>query len=108
LFSTELRLWLEIYNSLHSNSNFDILIQENQAVSIAFFIELIQKFIEGNQQLFSNFRSTLVQFLLMPPQWLYNLRDYSMPILRGEACLALYNLFNAFKDENEGFKTLQQ
>ncbi len=89
----ELNNWIEIFNAMTNYNSSEVLVQKKQTVNISEFWEHIQRLIKDTNVLFSNHNSALVQFNLMPAKWLYNSREFSLPLLRGEACLALYKLF---------------
>ncbi|MFW5781444.1 MAG: FAD-dependent oxidoreductase [Bacteroidota bacterium] len=93
LFSDELIHWLKEFKTLINNGRFEAWTQKNQVVSITFFWEQIQKLIQYSHLSLSGQKDSFIPFDRMPVDWLYHSRDISLPVMRGEACLALYKLF---------------
>ena len=97
LNTEDLTLWIKKFNELFNVHKNEGLKEEKETVSISTFSNLIHQ-LGTDYDLWNSgdsYESSLNQFELGPDKWLYNSREHSSPVLRGEACLALYNLFFA-------------
>ena len=83
LNTEDLNMWINIFNELNKIHQYEALEVEKETVSILIFSELIHQ-LGTNHNLWNSGE---------PDKWLYNSRKHSLPVLRGEACIALYNLF---------------
>ncbi len=95
VYLQDLQLWLKIINMSLNLKTPTIEIEKKGMVNISKFVNLLQQIIRNHNLPFANkkFELSPAQFMLNPSEWLYTPRDASSTLLRGEACLALYNLF---------------
>ncbi len=99
LNAEDLTLWLKIFHDLCGTQDPDRVDEETDEISISLFSEIIYN-IGKEYGLWNSdmpYESFFNQSDLRPSEWLYNSREHSLPVLRGEACLALYNTFFASK-----------
>lgn len=93
LVVVELNKWLKIFNALKSNYMIELTDnQHNQDVSIYFFLQQIEQIIRNNELLVSKKELHTIQLNQITSNCLYDSRDYSLPVLRGEACLVFFKL----------------
>ncbi len=104
LDTDDLNLWLKIFNDLSGN-NTDPLDENMKEVSISDFSKIIYRIEKEYGQTDPDFTYEYypANSVIRPDEWLYHPREYSMPVLRGEACLALYNLFFVFQKNEYNF-----
>lgn len=95
LKANELKLWLKIFSVLSDADNKYIPDENSEEVSIFSFSKTIYNYgiDTGLWDAYLSFDSFITGSDAGPGKWLYNSREYSLPVLRGEACLALYILF---------------
>jgi hypothetical protein len=103
LRAKDLGIWLDKF---HETMNIDQVKQsasDNKEVRISYILNLIKELGKKhnlwNEANPSN--NKLGQFDLNPEKWLYKTREHSFEVLRGEACLALYNLFMAIYNQKK-------
>lgn len=91
----DLQLWIKKLNELLNLEMPAIAVPGQEAVSVSIFDHFLQQLILKNNLPIqgNNFEKSNTQYQLNPLEWLYNSRDDTSPVLRGEACLAFYYLF---------------
>ncbi|MFP4366642.1 MAG: FAD-dependent oxidoreductase [bacterium] len=94
LITEDFNLWLKIFSDLSGN-NIDPLDENMKEVSISAFSKIIYRIEKeyGKTDPDFTYEDYLAHSEFRPDEWLYNPREYSLPLLRGEACLALYYMF---------------
>jgi hypothetical protein len=94
LESGDLNDWLNIFSIL-SGSRVEYVTRNGSLVSVSEFIAILYEIGKNNNLLKADvpFETSLLENSLGPDKWMYNTRENTLPVLRGEACLALYLLF---------------
>lgn len=94
LKSDELNHWLNIF-TVQSGIQAKNVAQTNGPVSVSDFIAILSEIAVNNNLWKADMPhvTSLIEAGLGPDKWMYSLREHSLPVIRGEACLALYYLF---------------
>jgi hypothetical protein len=98
----DLNNWLNIFSDLSGIRTKNVA-QTNGLVSVSDFIAILFEIGLKNNLCKADvpYEVSLTATGLGPDEWLYNSREHSLPVIRGEACLALYILFFQLLDNRD-------
>ncbi|MCK9208868.1 MAG: FAD-dependent oxidoreductase, partial [Salinivirgaceae bacterium] len=100
LFTADLNFWFKKLEELLNLKVTANTIKGKGKVTISMFMDLIKQLALYSDLLKpgDDAEKSLAQINLDSQKWLYNSRNFSLPLLRGEACIAFYNLFVAIQN----------
>ncbi len=102
LKSDDLNNWLNIFSVL-SGIRTKNVVQTNGLVSLSDFIAILFEIGLNNNLCKADMpkEESFAATGLGPDEWMYNSREHSLHVIRGEACLALYILFFQLLDNRD-------
>jgi len=99
---TDLKRWIGKLENLLELKTTTPPLNGKDMVTVSMFIDVISKLAlnSGLIKPDDDPEKSLVQYGLSTSSWLYNPDNFSLPLLRGEACIAFYNLFVALQNKS--------